>query len=287
MSVSNKSIRRGTILDEIMRYQREHLPEVMRKVSLEDLRAFASVAPPSNDFEAALKSPGVSLIAECKKASPSKGLISPDYDPVELAKAYIESGVVAISVLTNSRFFQGTLKDMRDVRELIDSTPTSRYKGHSAKTKVSILQKDFIFHPYQVYEARVAGADAILLIAAVLKGGEIESLGKLAEELNMSALVEVHSEEELDRVLSSSPTIIGINNRNLQTFEVDFENSARLREKIPQNIITVAESGIKSFEDVERMKELKVDAILVGTSLVRSKDVRAQTRALVDAGRAG
>jgi len=286
MSVSNKSIRRGTILDEIMRYQREHLPEMMRKVPLEDLRAFASVAPPTNDFKDALKSTGVSLIAECKKASPSKGLISPEYDPVELAKAYVESGVVAISVLTNSRFFQGTLNDMRDVRELIDSTPTSRDKGRSAKTKVSILRKDFIFHPYQVYEARVAGADAILLIAAVLKGGEIESLGKLAEELNMSALVEVHSEEELDRVLTSRPSIIGINNRNLQTFEVDFENTARLREKIPQNIVTVAESGIKTAEDVRRMKELDVDAVLVGTSLVRSKDVRAQTRAFVDAGRA-
>ena len=286
MSVSNKSIRRGTILDEIMRYQREILPEMMRKVSLEDLRAFASVAPPTNDFGAALKSPGVSLIAECKKASPSKGLISPDYNPVELAKAYIESGVAAISVLTNSRFFQGTLKDMRDVRELIDSTPTSRYKGHTAKTKVSILRKDFIFHPYQVYEARVAGADAILLIAAVLKGGEIESLGNLAEELNMSVLVEVHSDEELDRVLASDPSIVGINNRNLQTFEVDFENTARLRERIPQNIITVAESGIRSVEDVKRMKELNVDAVLVGTFLVRSKDVRAQSRALVDAGRA-
>jgi len=134
--------------------------------------------------------------------------------------------------------------------------------------------------------ARVAGADAILLIAAVLKGGEIESLGKLAEELNMSALVEVHSEEELDRVLTSRPSIIGINNRNLQTFEVDFENTARLREIIPQNIVTVAESGIKSAEDVRRMKELDVDAVLVGTSLVRSKDVRALTRAFVDAGRA-
>jgi indole-3-glycerol phosphate synthase len=287
MSVSNKSRRRGTVLDEIMRYQREHLPEVMRKVPLADLRAFATVAPPTNNFEASLKSPGVSLIAECKKASPSKGLISPDYDPIELAGAYMESGVAAISVLTNSRFFQGTLKDMRDVRELIDSTPTSQAKGRSAKTKVSVLRKDFIFHPYQVYEARVAGADAILLIAAVLEGGEIESLGELAKELNMSALVEVHNEDELKRALATSPAIIGINNRNLQTFEVDFENAARLRDKIPQGIVTVAESGIKSAEDVKRMKELNVDAVLVGTSLVRSKDVRAQTRAFVNAGKAG
>lgn len=287
MSVSKKSKRRGTILDEIMRYGREQLPNVMRAVPLADLRAFATVAPPTNDFESALKTPGVSLIAECKKASPSKGLISPDYDPVQLARTYMEAGALAISVLTNARYFQGSLGDLRDVKEMIETSYSPDKSGPSSKSKLPVLRKDFTFHPYHVYEARAAGADAILLIAAVLEGGELESLRDLAHELDMSALIEVHTEEELDRVLAINPRLIGINNRNLQTFEVDFENTARLRAKIPGDVVTIAESGIKSTDDVKRMGELNVDAILVGETLVRSKDVLTQTRALVNAGEAG
>jgi indole-3-glycerol phosphate synthase len=287
MSVSNKSKRRGTILDEIMRYRREQLPNVMRAVPLADLRAFATVAPPTNDFESALKTPGVSLIAECKKASPSKGLISPDYDPVQLARSYLEAGAVAISVLTDARYFQGSLGDLRDVKEMIESSFSPESGSRSFKLKAPVLRKDFTFHPYHVYEARAAGADAILLIAAVLEGGELESLRDLARELDMGALVEVHTEEELDKVLAINPRLVGINNRNLQTFEVDFENTARLREKIPGDVVTVAESGIKSIDDVKRMGELSVDAVLVGETLVRSKNVLAQTRALVSAGKPG
>ncbi len=285
MSVSKKAKRRGTVLDEIMRYRREQLPEVMRKVPLADLRAFATVAPPTNDFLSALKNPGVSLIAECKKASPSKGLISPDYDPVELARAYMESGAAAISVLTDARYFQGSLKDLRDVREMIDSSPYPKNRDRSKTARVSLFRKDFIFHPYQVYEARVAGADAILLIASVLEDGEISALGSLAQELGMSVLVEIHNEEELDRVLALDPSIIGINNRNLKTFEVDFNTTARLRDKIPGHITVVAESGIKTADDVKRMANLGLDAILVGTSLIRSRDVRSQTKTLVEAGK--
>jgi indole-3-glycerol phosphate synthase len=285
MSVSNKSIRRGTILDEIMQYKREQLPNLMRAVPLADLRAFADVAPPTRDFELALKAPGVSLIAECKKASPSKGLISPDYDPVKLAGTYIEAGAAAISVLTDARFFQGALGDLRDVKEMIESSSFPKDKRTSPYSKVPVLRKDFIFHPYQVYEARAAGADAILLIAAVLEGGELDSLRNLAQELTMSALMEVHTEEELDRVLAIKPKLVGINNRNLQTFAVDFENTAQLRAKIPAEIVTIAESGIKTADDVRRMADLGLNAVLVGESLVRSKDVRAQTRALVKAGK--
>ncbi len=287
MSVSNKSKRRGTILDEIMRYRRAQLPDVMRAVPLADLRAFATVAPPTNDFESALKTPGVSLIAECKKASPSKGLISPDYDPVQLARSYVEAGAVAISVLTDARYFQGSLGDLRDVKEMIESSFSPESGSRSFKSKAPVLRKDFTFHPYHVYEARVAGADAILLIAAILEGRELESLRDLAHELNMGVLVEVHTEEELDRVLAINPRLVGINNRNLQTFEVDFENTARLREKIPGDVVTVAESGIKSIDDVKRMGELSVDAVLVGETLVRSKNPLAQTRALVSAGKPG
>jgi indole-3-glycerol phosphate synthase len=147
------------------------------------------------------------------------------------------------------------------------------------------LRKDFIFHPYQVYEARVAGADAILLIAAVLADGEIASLRDLADELGMDALIEVHDEDELKRVMALSPRIIAINNRNLQTFEVDFEITARLRKNIQDDVITISESGIKSTQDVVRMRELGVDAILVGSSLVRSKDVVARAREFVKAGK--
>jgi indole-3-glycerol phosphate synthase len=285
MSVTNKSKRRGTILDEIMRYKREQLPNVMRAVPLADLRAFASVAPPPSDFESALKTPGVSLIAECKKASPSRGLISPDYDPVQLARTYVEGGASAISVLTDARYFQGSLGDLRDVKEMIGSAISPKYSSRPFDSKLPVLRKDFTFHAYHVYEARAAGADAILLIAAVLEGGELESLQDLAHELGMGALVEVHTEEELDRVLAINPRIVGINNRDLQTFEVDFDNSARLRAKIPEGVVTIAESGIKSIDDVKRMVELNVDAILVGETLVRSKNILAQTRAFVVAGK--
>lgn len=283
MSVSNKSKRRGTILDEIMRYRREQLPVAMRTIPLADLRAFASVAPPTSDFESALRAPGVSLIAECKKASPSRGLIAPEYDPVQLSKSYMKAGAAAISVLTDARYFQGSLDDLRNIKEMIQMNAIPELNNQPSK-RVPILRKDFIFHPYQVYEARVAGADAILLIAAILEDGEIASLRDLANDLDMAVLIEVHDDGELERVLALSPRIVGINNRNLQTFDVNFDITRRLREKIHVDVVTVSESGIKSAEDVSRMRELDVDAVLVGSSLVRSKDVLAQARALVKAG---
>jgi indole-3-glycerol phosphate synthase len=284
MSVSNKSKRRGTILVEIMRYRREQLPAVMRNIPLADLRAFASVAPPTTSFASALRAPGVSLIAECKKASPSRGLIAPHYDPLELTASYLKAGAAAISVLTDARYFQGSLDDLRDVREMMESGVIPKSSNQPLR-RAPILRKDFIFHPYQVYEARVAGADAILLIAAVLADGEIASLRDLADELGMDALIEVHDEDELKRVMALSPRIIAINNRNLQTFEVDFEITARLRKNIQDDVITISESGIKSTQDVVRMRELGVDAILVGSSLVRSKDVVARAREFVKAGK--
>jgi indole-3-glycerol phosphate synthase len=282
MSVSNKSKRRGTILDEIMRYHREQLPKKMRAVPLATLLALSNVAPTTIDFFAALKKPGVSLIAECKKASPSKGLLVPKYDPVALASIYAEAGASAISVLTDSRYFQGSLDDLTDVKEFLING------GRSAKeiTKgIPVLRKDFIFHPYQLYESRAAGADAILLIASVLDGGELKSLINLTKDLGMQALVEVHTEEELDRALALAPQVIGINNRNLQTFEVDFENTVRLRQGIPAGVAVVGESGIRTTDDVRRMVEIGVDAILVGETLVKSRNVRETVKSLVSAGR--
>ncbi|MCB8919331.1 MAG: indole-3-glycerol phosphate synthase TrpC [Ardenticatenaceae bacterium] len=271
MSVSGQAKRRGTILDEIMRYHREQLPKLMREVLPEDVRAFAAVAPRPVDFLAALQAPGVSLIAECKKASPSKGLLLAHYDPVALAKAYVHAGAAAISVLTDARHFQGSLVHLRDIKEALPRVP--------------VLRKDFIFHPYQVYEARAAGADAILLIAAVLSATEMKELLALTHQLGMQALVEVHAAAELDWVLPLEPRIVGVNNRNLQTFEVDFGNTARLRALIPAGVVIVAESGLKSAADVRQMAAIGVDAILVGETLVRSKEIETTVRQLVRAGR--
>lgn len=271
MSVSNIARQRGKILDEIMRYHRQQLPKIMRDVPLADLRALVSVATPSLDFYGALKAPGVSLIAECKKASPSKGLMVRNYDPVKLAKSYERAGARAISVLTDARHFQGSLADLRDVKTAVS---------------IPVLRKDFTFDPYHIYEARAAGADAILLIAAVLGDNDIRELLNLTHKLGMNALVEVHTEAELGRVLALQPRIIGVNNRNLQTFEVDFANTARLRAMIPPEMVVVGESGLKTAADVHQMREIGVDAILVGETLVKSKDVYQTARLMVQAGRA-
>lgn len=271
MSVTNLAKRRGEILDEIMAHHREQLPKTMQAVPLEDLRAMTAVAPPPRDFAAAVRAQGVSLIAECKKASPSKGLLVPNYDPVRLARAYERAGARAVSVLTDARHFQGSLEHLRDVREAV---------------RLPVLRKDFIFHPYQVYEARAAGADAILLIAAVLGDGDMAELMALARRLGMDTLVEVHTEEELARVLPLGPGIVGVNNRNLQTFAVDFGNTGRLRALIPADVAVVGESGLKAPDDVRAMGRMGVDAVLIGETLVRSKDVVAATRAMVEAGQA-
>ena len=280
MSVSNQAKRRGTILDEIMGYHRESLPKVKREVSLADLRALASVAPGVADFYGALKRPGVSLIAECKKASPSKGLLVNKYDAVALSEAYVAGGASAISVLTDGRHFQGSLSDLRDVKESVNSM---KLDSKRRQTGIPVLRKDFIFDPYQIYEARAAGADALLLIAAVLEGGEMEDLLALTKDLGMEALIEVHTEEEVERVLALSPRVVGINNRDLQTFEVDFENTGRLRKLIPGEVVVVGESGIKDAEDVRRLGDLGVDAVLVGESLVKSKRMSAKIAELVRA----
>lgn len=274
MSVSNLAKQRGEILDEIMRYHREQLPKVMREVPFENVRAFASLSPPPLDFRAALSRPGVALIAECKKASPSKGLLVNHYDPVKLSQSYIRAGAAAISILTDGRHFQGSLSDLRDVRQNVPG-----------RVAVPLLRKDFIFHPYQVYEARAAGADAILLIAAVLGDSDLRTLLELTHTLQMNALIEVHSEAELKRVLPLQPAIIGVNNRNLQTFEVDFGNTARLRQLIPAGILVVAESGLKTPADVQKMAQIGVNAVLVGETLVKSKDVYQTARAFVQAGK--
>ena len=286
MSVSKKARRRGTILDEIMAYERQQLPKRKRAVPLADLRALADFSPEITSLKAAIQSPGVTLIAECKRASPSKGLLIRNYDPVSLAQTYVDAGAMAISVLTNGRYFQGSLDHLLDVKHsLIKRSNSSGSALRQAEEPgIPVLRKDFIFDPYQVFEARAYGADAILLIAAVLEKSQLGRLMAQAGELNMDALVEVHSLEDLEKALALSPELIGINNRNLNTFEVDFDNTARLRALIPDGILVVGESGVKRAEDMKKMSKIGVNAALVGQALVQSKDIYRSTRALVKAG---
>jgi indole-3-glycerol phosphate synthase len=281
MSVSKLARQRGKILDEIMGYHREQLPKIMRDVPLEDVRAFARMAGPTVSLGAALARPGVGLIAECKKASPSKGLLVPHYNAVELAQTFVQSGASAVSVLTDARHFQGALEDLRDVSEALE-----RMRSPLTRQRAPVLRKDFIFHPYQVYEARAAGADALLLIVAVLGDHDLRELLALTHDLKMEALVEVHDEAELARAAALPLTVLGINNRNLQTFEVDLQTAARLRPLAPEGVRVVAESGIRTPEDVATVAAAGVDGVLVGEALVTSKNTAGAVRRLVEAGRA-
>jgi indole-3-glycerol phosphate synthase len=250
-----------TILNEIIQYKRaEELPRQMRSRKPALVRAEASLAPPAQDFVAALRRrPEVALIAEIKKASPSRGLLRHHFDPLELAATYAEHGAAAISVLTDAKYFQGKLEYLSQIRTHLTHTP--------------LLRKDFIFDPYQVYEARAAGADALLLIAAVLSDRDLAELLTLTHQLGMAALIEVHDRTELERVLPLSPRLIGVNNRNLHDFSVDLQTCIELRQHVPPEICFVAESGIHTVADVRRLAQEGVDAILVGEALVTAKDV--------------
>ncbi|HHT9130844.1 MAG TPA: indole-3-glycerol phosphate synthase TrpC, partial [Candidatus Brocadiaceae bacterium] len=206
------------------------------------------------------------IIAEIKKASPSLGVIRTDFNHVEIARLYESSGAAAISVLTDEKFFQGKLSYLTDVKKSVS---------------LPILRKDFIIDPYQIYEARSAGADAILLIAALLSKEEIQRFLELARELGMDCLVEVHSELELEKVLQTSANIIGINNRDLATFKIDLETTLLLKPMIPSGKIVVSESGIKSREDIVKLIKKGVDAVLVGETLMKSTNISTKLHELL------
>ncbi|MCB0210401.1 MAG: indole-3-glycerol phosphate synthase TrpC [Anaerolineae bacterium] len=264
-----------TILDDIVKYKRiEELPKQMQSREPMLVRAEAKLAERPKDFVTALRAAEpIALIAEVKKASPSKGLLRHKFDPIELASTYAEHGAAAISVLTDARYFQGKLAYLTQIRDHL--------KQEMGEERSVVLRKDFIFDPYQVYEARAAGADALLLIAAVLKDDEMASLLSLTRKLGMTALIEVHNRTELDRVLPLEPRLIGINNRNLHDFSVDLNNCIELRQHVPDSICFVAESGIHTAADVARLSQEGVDAILVGEALVKSKDVGKKVRELL------
>jgi indole-3-glycerol phosphate synthase len=259
-----------TILDEIIQYKRtEELPKQMQAHDFVTLKAEAALSAQPKDFVAALRqSPGVALIAEVKKASPSKGVLCHDFNPVDLAMTYTQNGASAISVLTDTRYFQGELAYLTQIRQAV---------------KTPLLRKDFIFDPYQLYEARAAGADAILLIASVLTDKEMADLFALANKLKLTVLIEVHNRAELERVLPLKPRLIGVNNRNLHDFSVDLNTCIELRQHVPAEICFVAESGIHTVSDVARLAKEGIDAMLVGETLVKSRDVGKKVRELVAA----
>jgi len=265
-----------TILDRIVDYKRnEELPRRMHELSLEEMQTRAAAAPPPRDFVTALRSaPGVALIAEMKRASPSKGLLRPDFDPLDLAATCIANGAAAISVLTDEPFFQGDLAYLTQIRQRL-----------AAQGPAPLLRKDFIVHPYQIYEARAAGADALLLIAALLPDEDLAQLLTLTRTLGMTALVEVHNRDELARVLPLRPRLVGVNNRDLRNFSVNLNTCLSLRPLVPSDVCFVAESGIHTPTDVARLAAVGVDAMLVGEALMVAPDVEAKVRELVHGGK--
>jgi indole-3-glycerol phosphate synthase len=257
------------ILDQIYADNRGELEARKRSFPLEELKRAASEQPPPLDFASALRGDRIRLIAEVKKASPSRGIICSDFNPVEIAKTYASNGASVISVLTEEKYFQGSLNHLRDIRDALgDRRPP-------------LLRKDFIHDPYQIYESRAYGADGLLLIAAILTPKELEARLGLSHELNMGCLVEVHNETELEIAISSGAKIIGINNRDLKTFTVDLNVTKRLRPLIPPDKIVVSESGIKNRTDMEMLRQWGVDAVLIGESLMSASDIAAKMKELL------
>ncbi|MEQ8764495.1 MAG: indole-3-glycerol phosphate synthase TrpC [Planctomycetota bacterium] len=257
-----------TVLDEIVRKRRLSLAEEMAQVSISEVMRQAEQSPRPKDFRAALRArPGVSAIAEIKFASPSEGRIRDDGDPALIARSYAKGGAAALSILTETEHFQGKLAYLAAARSAVD---------------IPLLRKDFIVDGYQLYQARLAGADAALLIVASLGAERLRELQDLARDLGLTALVEVHDEAELDIALSVGATLIGVNNRDLKTLKVDLGTSHRLAEKIPAEVTKVSESGIGSSADVERLAELGYDAMLVGTHFMKAADPGAALKALLE-----
>jgi indole-3-glycerol phosphate synthase len=251
----------NTILDKIVATKREEVAAAKANRPEQTLRRQLAGVPPPRGFFAALSAgPPVRLIAEVKKASPSKGVIRADFDPVAIARTYQQHGASCISILTDERYFQGSLDYLRQVR---------------AAVELPVLRKDFIIDPYQVVEARAAGADAVLLIAECLDDGLLKQLHDAIVDLGMTPLVELYEPANVARVLRVGARLVGVNNRDLRTFEVDLEHTLRVRRQIPADRVLVAESGIRTRQDVERLEAAGVQAMLVGESLLTRPDVGA------------
>ena len=247
-----------TILDRLADFARERVAQAKEQISLESIRQQALSLPKGEfTFERALKKEGLSFICECKKASPSKGLIAPEFPYLEIAKEYEAAGADCISVLTEPKWFLGSDAYLKDIASTVS---------------VPCLRKDFTVDAYMIYEAKLLGASAVLLICSLLKEQEIREFLALCETLGLSALVEAHNEEEAAMAVRAGARIIGVNNRNLKDFTVDTENSKRLRSRIPSDVLFVSESGVSSPEDVAKLSEIGADAVLVGETLMRAPD---------------
>lgn len=257
------------ILDDIAEKRKEQLLRDMAAVPLAEVKAAAEKAAKNDtgrSFRRALTSlPRPAVIAEVKKASPSKGIISEDFRPAEQAVAYQKAGAAAVSCLTEEYYFKGSAEYFKAVRKAID---------------LPMIRKDFIIDPYQLYEAKAMGADAVLLIAAILSEEQMREYRIIAESLGMDVLAESHDEKELEAVIAAGCSIFGINNRNLKTFEVSLENTKRLAKLVPNGGILVSESGIKTAEDMKFLADLGADAVLIGETLMRSGSVESSMREL-------
>lgn len=255
-----------TILEEIADYARERTAAAERKMPLAEIRRRAEEMPRGDfSFEKALRKPGLSLICECKKASPSRGLIAPDFPYVQIAREYEAAGADCISVLTEPKWFLGRDEYLEEIASAVS---------------VPCLRKDFTVNEYMIYEARLLGASAVLLIVSLLSEAQLREYLALCRELGLSALTEAHSAEEIGTAVRAGASVIGVNNRNLRDFSVDTGNSAALRELVPPGVLFVSESGVTGAADTEKLREIGADAVLVGEALMRASDKKAKIREL-------
>lgn len=255
-----------TILDKLADYARERVESAKNDISLEEIKDKAYALPKGDfAFEKALKKDELSFICECKKASPSKGLIAADFPYLEIAKEYEKAGADCISVLTEPKWFLGNNDYLKEIAENV---------------KIPCIRKDFTVDEYMIYEAKVLGASAVLLIVAILSVKQLKDYINICDELGLSALVEAHDEQEVKTALEAGARIIGVNNRNLKDFSVYTENSKRLRNLIPCDIIFVSESGVKTAEDVKAIREIGADAVLIGETLMKAPDKKQKLNEL-------
>jgi indole-3-glycerol phosphate synthase len=254
------------ILDEICAHKREEVDAAKRAIPLRQLEEQITLARPPRDFRQAMRRPGISLIAEIKRSSPTLGPILENAEPVDLAGMYEQAGADAISVLTDARYFGGALSDLTSVHKSV---------------QIPCLRKEFIIDEYQIHEARAAEADAILLIVRILSDQQLQDYLAVAKHLRMSVLVETHDEAEIERAIAAGAHIIGINNRDLATFTVDIETTLRLKRYVPGGHVLVSESGVSTREHVQRLENGGVDGVLVGEAIMRSNDIRAKIRELL------